>query len=139
MFLYNWGVALPTWLLILTLFVLVPIFIVWLKNKHIIGLLSIVLGIFLNVVVVLANDGLMPVDPWMRLSYTDYYFDHKIHGKKYKLYDNNTRLVYLGDWIDRSWPIPGIASPGDLFMELEITLIIIQGSFYLVRKIRRAN
>ncbi|HEX2036892.1 MAG TPA: radical SAM family heme chaperone HemW [Chloroflexota bacterium] len=79
------------------------------------SLLLVGLGTALNLLVMLANDGYMPVRPPDRGAEAGGAVQGSLH--KTRLMDASTRLPFLGDWI--FIPLPGpdrIISPGDVLI-----------------------
>jgi hypothetical protein len=88
-------------------------------------------GAALNLVVVVANGGRMPVAPALAGVLVQ-----RTHLGQYVLMGSNTNLNWLGDWITASWPvgIPGAYSPGDLVVAVGIGVV----AFFATRQQARS-
>jgi hypothetical protein len=101
-------------------------------NRHISGLQLVGVGVFLNLVVVFANGGYMPVSTTMAEAYG---FVETLTGlKQGAIFGHNvltpeTTLSVLGDWIHIPPPywFPKSVSPGDLIMDFGFVVTIISG------------
>lgn len=84
------------------------------------GAWSVAAGAALNLLVVVANGGRMPVAP----AFAGVLLQRN-HLGQYVLMGANTNLNWLGDWITVSWPvgIPGAYSPGDLVVAVGIGVV----------------
>lgn len=100
------------------------------QNRHLKSLHLVLLGLFLNTLVILANGGHMPVSPetlrraglggWEAILKNR---SDAVHS----LLDETTRLPFLGDVI----PLPAFrkaVSPGDLFILLGIAGVVVEGA-----------
>jgi hypothetical protein len=84
------------------------------------GVWVVAAGAALNLLVVVANGGRMPVAPAFAGVLVQ-----RNHLGQYVLMGSNTNLNWLGDWITVSWPvgIPGVYSPGDLVVAVGIGVV----------------
>jgi len=84
------------------------------------GVWVVAAGAALNLLVVVANGGRMPVAPALAGVLVQ-----RNHLGQYVLMGPNTNLNWLGDWITASWPvgIPGAYSPGDLVVAVGIGVV----------------
>lgn len=103
---------------------------VW-RSLHLPGMAWVGVGLLLNMLVIGANGGRMPVDAamaaWAGLDGVEEALTAASHFR-HTLMDETTRLRFLGDIIPipKPLPRPGVASIGDLF--------IVVGLFILVQK-----
>jgi hypothetical protein len=93
------------------------------------GVFFVTAGGLLNLTVILANGGRMPVapglaGPLLRLGTVG----------QYTLMGPDTHLTFLADWIS-IWPIPEAYSPGDLLIGVGIALV----AFLAVRPVKVRN
>lgn len=113
------GLAWGSWLYLLSLTLLVYVLA---RNWRLPGLPLIALGFGLNLLVVAANGGQIPVAP-DRLAETGELAAARTavetgHWQRYTFLDDQSRLWFLGDVIPipRPWPKPVVASVGDLLL-----------------------
>lgn len=103
---------------------------VW-RSRHLPGMVWIGLGLLLNLAVIAANGGQMPVDPaaarraGIIQADTDLADGTRV---RHRMMDETTRLAFLGDVIPipPPYPRPGVASIGDL--------LLCVGGFILVQR-----
>jgi Family of unknown function (DUF5317) len=99
------------------------------------GLELVALGITLNLVVVVSNLGHMPVEPALAHRGAPELLRYGVWGQ-YVLAGPDTRLNWLGDWIQLPGPIgrvfPQAYSPGDLVSWVGLTAVL----FLLTRPLR---
>ena len=84
------------------------------------GVWLVTAGGLLNLVVVVANGGRMPVDPTLAGTI----LVQRGHLGQYTLMGPDTYLSLLGDWISLR-PLPEAYSPGDLLISLGIAAVIL--------------
>ncbi|MFB5268888.1 DUF5317 domain-containing protein [Paenibacillus enshidis] len=100
----------------------------WL-NRHQPGFLIILIGVFLNFLVMAVNGGRMPVSLTASYVLGPYYVELLQSGEvisKHFMMDDSTRLSFLGDIIPLSAPYPRtqVISVGDVVMNVGIFLFI---------------
>jgi len=98
----------------------------------IISAISVFVGSRLNIAVMNANDGMMPVFPTLS-KLTKYYTADsltKINDGKHILGNADTKLAFLADYIDVGWTI---MSPGDVLIHSFVTVIV----YYTIKIINK--
>lgn len=96
--------------------------------------ISVLIGSRLNLAVMNANDGMMPVFPTLS-KLTKYYTEDsitKINDGRHVLGSSETKLAFLADYIDIGWTI---LSPGDVLIHSFITVIV----YYTIKSINIKN
>ena len=88
------------------------------------GVWLVTLGGALNLVVVLANGGRMPVDATLAASQLGGILARRGHIGQYTVMGPDTHLGFLGDWVSLG-PLPEAYSPGDLLIAMGIALVIL--------------
>src|SRR5437660_1324427 len=88
------------------------------------GVWLVTAGGVLNLVVVVANAGRMPVAPDLALSQLGGALNQRGHIGQYTLMGPDTHLNWLGDWVSLR-PLPEAYSPGDLLIAIGIALVIL--------------
>lgn len=88
--------------------------------KRLPGVWVVTTGAAMNLIVVLANGGRMPVAQSMAGALAQ-----RGHLAQYVLMGPGTNLNWLGDWILFPWPVPGAYSPGDLILALGIGIVVV--------------
>jgi hypothetical protein len=88
------------------------------------GVWLITAGAALNLVVVLANDGRMPVDATLAAQQLGGILNRRGHIGQYTLMGPDTHLNWLGDWLALR-PLPEAYSPGDLLIAMGVALVIL--------------
>lgn len=104
---------------------LIVLWTVW-HFQRVPGMVVVSIGSLLNLVVVLANGGHMPVAVDFARS--------QLHGillargtiGQYTVMGPNTRLNQLGDWISLA-PLPSGYSPGDILVAVGVALVVVLG------------
>ena len=81
-------------------------------------------GALLNLIVVLANDGRMPVDATLAAHQLGGILNQRGHIGEYVLMGPNTNLSFLGDWLSLGG-LPEVYSPGDVLIGMGIALVIL--------------
>jgi hypothetical protein len=91
------------------------------------GAWLLALGITMNLAVVLANGGRMPVAVGAARSASSPLARHGVWGQ-YTAADPDTRLAWLGDWITMPSPLgrllPEVYSPGDLVAAAGLAVVL---------------
>lgn len=111
------AVWLPVWLMI---FYGVLVILGWL-NRHVPGFPIMVIGILLNMIVMIANGGKMPVSVEAVSIVNPETMDELFRGAiKHIPMDDNTRMWFLGDIIPLTSPYPNqkVISLGDVFLNV---------------------
>jgi hypothetical protein len=88
------------------------------------GVWLVTLGGALNLIVVLANGGRMPVDATLAASQLGGILAQRGHIGQYTVMGPDTHLGFLGDWLSLG-PLPEAYSPGDLLIAMGIALVIL--------------
>ena len=88
--------------------------------KRVTGVWVVSAGAALNVVVILANGGRMPVAPALAGVLVQ-----RGHVGQYVLMGPGTNLNWLADWIGFPWPVKGAYSPGDLLIGVGIGIVVL--------------
>ncbi|HEX7138179.1 MAG TPA: DUF5317 domain-containing protein [Vicinamibacterales bacterium] len=88
------------------------------------GVWMVTLGGALNLIVVLANGGRMPVDAILAASQLGGILAHRGHIGQYTVMGPDTHLGFLGDWLSLG-PLPEVYSPGDVLIARGIALVIL--------------
>jgi len=121
------------WLAILYFLSLLLLLLFTLLNVKVPGMVIIILGVFLNLLVIAFNGGFMPADPQSYLEAGRIESVKTLQDVGYlnnvKAAGNDTRLNFLGDWIVLPQPFfpNAVVSLGDL--------ILLLGLFYLILRI----
>lgn len=87
------------------------------------GVWLVTLGGLLNLLVVVANGGRMPVDPTLAGQFGGVLVQRG-HVGQYTVMGPDTHLSLLGDWISLR-PLPEAYSPGDLLISIGIAAVIL--------------
>jgi hypothetical protein len=104
--------------------VLIVLWTIWHWNR-LPGVQLVTLGGLLNLVVILANGGHMPVARDLAASQMNGELLRRGTIGQYTLMTSNTSLNWLGDWISVRPIIPQGYSPGDVLIALGVALIIL--------------
>jgi Family of unknown function (DUF5317) len=88
------------------------------------GVWLVTLGGSLNLIVVLANNGRMPVDTTLAAQQLGGILVQRGHIGQYTLMGPGTNLSWLGDWLSLG-PLPEAYSPGDILIAMGIALVIL--------------
>ncbi len=100
------------------------------QNRHLKSLYLVLLGLFLNTLVIFANGGHMPVSlPALRQAGIGG-FEAILRTKGdavHALLDETTRLPFLGDVIPLP-PLQKVISPGDVFVLLGLVGVVVEGA-----------
>jgi Family of unknown function (DUF5317) len=88
------------------------------------GVWLVTLGGALNLIVVLANGGRMPVDATLAARQLGGILAQRGHIGQYTLMGQDTHLGFLGDWLSLG-PLPEAYSPGDVLIAMGIALVIL--------------
>jgi Family of unknown function (DUF5317) len=88
------------------------------------GVWLVTLGGTLNLIVVLANGGRMPVDATLAAHQLGGILVQRGHIGQYAVMGPDTNLAFLGDWLSLG-PLPEAYSPGDLLIAMGIALVIL--------------
>lgn len=101
---------------------------VW-SSRRLAGMVWIGIGLLLNLVVIAANGGSMPVDPDAARRVGVLAMDEEIEREghyRHVRMDQTTRLWFLGDIIPipPPYPRPGVASIGDLMMVIGVFVLV---------------
>ncbi|MGG7622126.1 DUF5317 family protein, partial [Bacillus coreaensis] len=102
-------------------------------NYKIPGVIWIVAGAILNLLALLLNEGLMPVDE-NALKQTGQEVTSFETDSRHQLMTETTKFWILGDWIP---VIKYVLSPGDLFVAIGIILLIYKNSSKIKTKVRK--
>lgn len=100
------------------------------RNRHLKSLYLVLLGLFLNTLVIFANGGHMPVSlaALERAGIAEFASLLRTKGDAvHALLDENTRLPFLGDVIPLP-PLRKVVSPGDLFILLGLAGVVVEGA-----------
>ncbi len=117
---------------LLLLSYLLILVIVW-KNRKLSGFRAIGLGLLLNLTVMMANGGFMPIEPWVLETFGHQHMATKmesgyrvLHSKDILLTREETRLWVLSDVLVLGPPLlpPRALSPGDLLIAAGAFLFI---------------
>ena len=84
------------------------------------GVWLVTLGAAMNLIVIVANGGRMPVAPALATTLI-----RSGHLGQYMLMSSATNLNWLADWIGFPWPVRGAYSPGDLVIALGIGIVVL--------------
>ena len=127
----HWLLAYAGYLQIAFIAVLIPPIIKFSINlPAILSAIAVFIGSRLNVLVMNANNGMMPVFPTLS-KLTKYYNEDsltKINDGKHILGSSDTKLAFLADYIDIGWTI---LSPGDILIHGFVTVIV----YYTIKNI----
>lgn len=88
------------------------------------GVWLVTAGGVLNLVVVLANGGRMPVDATLAARQLGGVLVQRGNMGQYALMGPGTHLGFLGDWLSLG-PIPEAYSPGDVLIAMGIALVVL--------------
>lgn len=88
------------------------------------GVWLVTLGAALNLLVVLANGGRMPVDATLAAQQLGGILAEHGHIGQYTVMGADTQLGFLGDWMSLG-PLPEAYSPGDVLIAMGIALVIL--------------
>ena len=88
------------------------------------GVWLVTLGASLNLTVVLANGGRMPVDATLAARQLGGILAQRGHIGQYAVMGPDTHLGFLGDWLSLG-PLPEAYSPGDVLIAMGIALVIL--------------
>lgn len=88
------------------------------------GIWLVTIGSSLNLLVVLVNDGRMPVDPTLAARQLGGILVERGHIGQYTVLGTNTRLGFLGDWLSLG-PFPEAYSPGDILVAMGLALVVL--------------
>lgn len=88
------------------------------------GVWLVTLGATLNLIVVLANGGRMPVDATLAATQLGGILAQRGHIGQYAVMGPDTHLGFLGDWLSLG-PLPEAYSPGDILIAMGIALVIL--------------
>lgn len=100
------------------------------QNRHLKSLYLVLLGLFLNTLVIFANGGHMPVSLETLRRAGIEGWEELLRNKGdavHTLLDESTRLPFLGDVIPLP-PLRKAASPGDLFILAGIAGVVVEGA-----------
>ena len=92
--------------------------------KRLPGVWLVTAGGLLNLVVVLANAGRMPVAPDLARTVLGGALIQRGHIGQYTVMGQDTHLNALGDWISLR-PLPAAYSPGDLLIAVGVAFVIL--------------
>jgi hypothetical protein len=87
------------------------------------GVWLVSVGAALNLIVVVANTGRMPVAPELAV-----HLAQRGHIGQYVVMSSGTNLNWLADWIPVPGPLGGAYSPGDVVVALGIALVAFLGT-----------
>ena len=102
---------------------LIVLWTVW-HLRRLPGVWLVTAGGILNLVVVLANGGRMPVDATLAARQLGGVLAQRGHIGQYAVMGPDTHLNPLGDWLSLG-PLPEAYSPGDLLIAMGIALVIL--------------
>jgi hypothetical protein len=102
---------------------LIVLWTVW-HLRRLPGVWLVTLGGLLNLIVVLANGGRMPVDPGLAQRQLGGILVQHGHVGQYTLMGPDTHLNWLGDWLSLGL-LPEAYSLGDLLIGMGIALVIL--------------
>ena len=88
------------------------------------GVWLVTLGALLNLIVVVANGGRMPVDATLAARQLGGILVERGHIGQYTVMGPDTHLGFLGDWVSLG-PLPEAYSPGDVLIAMGIALVIL--------------
>ena len=88
------------------------------------GVWLVTLGAALNLIVVVANGGRMPVDATLAARQLGGILAERGHIGQYAVMGPDTHLGFLGDWVSLG-PLPEAYSPGDVLIAMGIALVIL--------------
>ncbi|HKC18206.1 MAG TPA: DUF5317 domain-containing protein [Candidatus Dormibacteraeota bacterium] len=88
------------------------------------GVWLVTAGGLLNLIVVLANDGRMPVDATLAAHQLGGVLVHRGNMGQYTVIGPETHLGFLGDWLSLG-PIPEAYSPGDVLIAMGLALVVL--------------
>jgi hypothetical protein len=88
------------------------------------GIWLVTIGGTLNLLVVLANDGRMPVDPALASRQLGGILIERGHIGQYTVLGPATHLGFLGDWLSLG-PFPEAYSPGDVLIAMGLALVVL--------------
>lgn len=103
------------------------------KNYKIPGVMWIVMGAVFNLVALLLNGGLMPVDEHA-LKQTGQEVTSFETDSRHQLMTQSTTFWFIGDWIP---VIKYVLSPGDFLVAIGITLLIYKNSSIMKIKVKK--
>ncbi len=106
--------------------------------KSLPGVWLVTAGGLLNLIVVVANAGRMPVAPDLARTELGGALIQRGHIGQYTLMGPDTHLNVLGDWISLH-PLPTAFSPGDLLIAAGIALVILLATRRQRESERKAN
>lgn len=102
---------------------LIVVWTVW-HLRRLPGVWLVTLGGLLNLVVILANDGRMPVDRTLAAQQLGGILVQKGHLGQYTVMGPDTHLNWLGDWLSLR-VLPEAYSVGDILIAMGIALVIL--------------
>lgn len=133
-FLYSGFFFLPDPLeAVLYVLSLILLFIFLLGNLKIPGMALILIGVFLNLLVILFNSGYMPAftKAYLEAGRVENALTLEEEGflKNVRIATDETRLNFLGDWIVLPQPggVYAVMSPGDLVLILGLFFVLFRG------------
>ena len=88
------------------------------------GVWLVTIGGALNLLVVLANNGRMPVDPALASSQLGGVLIERGHIGQYTVLGPGSHLGFLGDWLSLG-PLPEAYSPGDILVAMGLALVVL--------------
>ncbi|HET9781372.1 MAG TPA: DUF5317 domain-containing protein [Candidatus Dormibacteraeota bacterium] len=88
------------------------------------GIWLVTIGGALNLLVVLANNGRMPVDPTLAARQLGGVLIERGHLGQYTVLGPDSHLGFLGDWLSLG-PFPEAYSPGDILIAMGIALVVL--------------
>ena len=102
---------------------LIVLWTVW-HLKLLPGIWLVSIGGSLNLLVVLANAGRMPVDPTLASRQLGGILIERGHMGQYTVLGPDTHLGFLGDWLSLG-PFPEAYSPGDILIAMGLALVVL--------------
>jgi Family of unknown function (DUF5317) len=90
------------------------------------GIWLVTVGGALNLLVVLANNGRMPVDPTLASQQLGGILIERGHMGQYTVLGPESHLGFLGDWLSFGL-VPEAYSPGDVLIAMGIALVVLIG------------
>ncbi|MCR4427740.1 MAG: DUF5317 domain-containing protein [Caldiserica bacterium] len=121
------------WGPILYLFSLLLLVLFLLGNLKIPGMALILVGVFLNFLVIILNSGYMPAfaHAYYEAGRTESALTLEEKGflNNVRVANESTRLNFLGDWIvlPQPWGIHAVISPGDLVLLMGLFFVLFRG------------